>query len=73
MITYGYFPSLTNQAGKRYLYVNSEGHVDTLISAPDAGYVELDIGGVKYDIVQDDQGVWTGESGAQDWGIIIIR
>lgn len=55
MITYGYFPSLTNQAGKQYLLINSEGGVHSRIYALDAGYVKLDT-------FKDDQDVWTGES-----------
>src|SRR5690606_23520771 len=30
--------------------------------------VQLDIGGVKYDLVKDENGVWTGESAPQDEG-----
>lgn len=61
-------PSTVNQPGKEYPQVNSEGRVRTQISAPDANYVQLDIGGVKYDLVKDENGVWTGESEPQDVG-----
>ena len=61
-------PSEVNQPGKRFPKVNSEGRVRTQISAPDAKYVQLDIGGVKYDLVKDENGVWTGESAPQDEG-----
>ncbi len=61
-------PSSSNQPGKEYPQVNSEGRVRTQISAPDAKYVQLDIGGVKYDLVKDENGVWTGESAPQDVG-----
>jgi enterochelin esterase-like enzyme len=61
-------PSSVNQDGKEYPQVNSEGRVRAQISAPEAKKVQLDIGGVKYDLVKDDKGVWTGESGPQDEG-----
>lgn len=58
----------TTQQGKQYPQVNSERRVRASISAPQANRVQLDIGGVKYDMKKDDQGVWTGESGPQDEG-----
>ncbi len=61
-------PSSTNQSGKQFPQVNSERCVRTSISAPEAKKVQLDIGGVKYDLVKDDKGVWTGESAPQDEG-----
>ena len=61
-------PSSVNQPGKEYPMVNSEGRVRTQISAPGANKVQLDIGAVKYDLVKDDKGVWTGESAPQDVG-----
>lgn len=63
-----YKPSVTNQQGKQYPQVNSEGRVRTSISAPEALKVQLDIGGKKYDLVKDEKGVWTGESLPQDEG-----
>jgi len=61
-------PSSTNQPGKEYPMVNSEGCVRTSISAPEADTVLLDIGAVKYNLKKDENGVWTGESGQQDEG-----
>jgi enterochelin esterase family protein len=61
-------PSSVNQQGKQFPQVNSEGRVRTSISAPQANKVQLDIGGVKYDLVKDEKGVWTGESAPQDEG-----
>ena len=61
-------PSSTNQGGKEYPMVNSEGRVRAQLSAPEAEKVQLDIGGVKYDLVKDENGVWTGESAPQDEG-----
>src|SRR5690606_8558114 len=60
--------SATTQQGKEYPQVNSEGRVRVQISAPEAKKVQLDIGAVKYDLVKDDKGVWTGESAPQDEG-----
>jgi enterochelin esterase family protein len=61
-------PSSANQPGKEFPQVNSEGRVRVSISAPDAQRVQLDIGGVKYDLIKDDKGIWTGESNPQDEG-----
>jgi enterochelin esterase-like enzyme len=61
-------PSSVNQPGKEYPQVNSERRVRVQILAPDAKYVQLDIGAVKYDLVKDENGVWTGESAPQDEG-----
>ncbi|MGD2034879.1 MAG: alpha/beta hydrolase-fold protein [Bacteroidales bacterium] len=61
-------PSSTNQPGKKYPQVNSEGRVRVQISAPEAKLVQLDIGAVKYDLTKDENGIWTGESAPQDEG-----
>ena len=61
-------PSSVNQEGKVYPQVNSEGRVRAQISAPEALKVQLDIGAVKYDLIKDEKGVWTGESAPQDEG-----
>ncbi len=61
-------PSTVNQQGKQFPQVNSEGRVRAQIAAPNANKVQLDIGGVKYDLVKDEKGVWTGESAPQDEG-----
>ena len=58
----------TTQQEKKYPQVNSEGRVRVSISAPQALKVQLDIAAVKYDLVKDDKGVWTGESAPQDEG-----
>src|SRR5690554_4593731 len=63
-----YASSSVNQSGKEYPMVNSEGRVRVQISAPEAKLVQLDIGGVKYDLLKDENGVWTGESDPQDEG-----
>jgi enterochelin esterase family protein len=60
--------SSVNQPGKEFPQVNSEGRVRTQISAPEAQKVQLDIGAVKYDLVKDEKGIWTGESEPQDEG-----
>ena len=61
-------PATTNQEGKQFPMVNSQRMVRAQISAPEATSVKLDIGGVKYDMVKDENGVWTGESAPQDEG-----
>lgn len=58
----------SNQPGKLYPQVNSEGRVRANIPAPQALKVQLDIGGKKYDLTKDEKGVWTGESLPQDEG-----
>ena len=63
-----YKPSTSNQAGKAFPQVNAEGQVRAQISAPEATSVKLDIGGVKYEMTKDAEGVWTGESAPQDVG-----
>ena len=61
-------PATTNQEGHEYPMVNSQRMVRAQISAPEANSVKLDIGGVKYDMVKNAEGVWTGESAPQDEG-----
>jgi enterochelin esterase-like enzyme len=61
-------PASTNQPGRQYPQVNSEGRVRASISAPGALKVQLDIGAVKYDLSKDSNGVWTGDSNPQDEG-----
>jgi len=63
-----FIPSTLNQPGKQYPQVNSEGRVRASISAPQALKVQLDIGGIRYDLEKDDKGVWTGDSNPQDEG-----
>lgn len=60
--------SATTQQGKQYPQVNSEGRVRVQIPALVASKVQLDLGGVKYDLAKDDKGIWTGESAPQDEG-----
>jgi enterochelin esterase family protein len=60
--------SSTNQEGKEYPQVNSEGRVRARISAPEALKVQLDISAVKYDLTKDEKGIWTGDSNPQDEG-----
>ena len=58
-------PSSVNQPGKQYPMINSEGSVRVSLSAPQALKVQLDIGGVKYDLAKDEKGTWVGESAPQ--------
>ncbi|MCK9245266.1 MAG: alpha/beta hydrolase-fold protein, partial [Candidatus Marinimicrobia bacterium] len=61
-------PASTNQPGRECTQVNSEGRVRASILAPEAQRVQLDISAVKYDLVKDTNGVWTGDSDPQDEG-----
>ncbi len=61
-------PASSNQLGKQYPQVNSEGRVRARIVAPQAQSVLLDIGGVRYPMTKDENGVWTGDSNPQDEG-----
>lgn len=61
-------PSSLNQPGKQCPEVNSQRRVRTILRAPNAQSVLLDIGGVRYPMVKGDDGVWTGVSNAQDEG-----
>jgi enterochelin esterase-like enzyme len=63
-----FMPASTNQPGKEFPKVNSEGKVRASISAPEAQRVQLDISAVKYDLTKDENGVWTGDSNPQDEG-----
>lgn len=60
--------TVTTQEGKKFPQVNSERRVRVSISAPEANKVQLDIGAIKYDLIKDENGVWTGESAPQDVG-----
>ena len=61
-------PSSVNQSDKQFPQVNSQRRVRASIAAPGANKVQLDLGGVKYDMRKDANGVWTGESNPQDEG-----
>ena len=63
-----FVPAPNAQQGKQYPQVNSERCVRVRVNAPDAKYVQLDIGGVKYDLKKDAEGFWVGESAPQDEG-----
>lgn len=67
-ITEDFKPSSVNQPEKKFPQVNSQGRVRASIAAPNANKVQLDLGGVKYDLVKDVNGVWTGDSNPQDEG-----
>ena len=61
-------PNVTNQRGHQYPMVNSQGAVRAQLRAPQASSVQLDIGGRRYEMVKDENGVWTGTSDPQDVG-----
>ncbi len=61
-------PATSNQQGKQYPQVNSEGRVRARVFAPQAQNVALDLGGVKYPLVKSEDGGWIGVSKPQDEG-----
>jgi enterochelin esterase-like enzyme len=61
-------PATSNQQGKQYPHVNSEGRVRARVAAAQAQSVMLDIGGVKYPLTKGDDGAWVGFSQPQDEG-----
>ena len=61
-------PSSLNQPGKQYPEINSQRRVRTILRAPNAQSVMLDIGGVRYPMTKGEDGVWKGVSNAQDEG-----
>lgn len=63
-----FVPATTNQVGKEYPQVNSEGRVKARIFAPTAQMVQLDISGVRYPMIKDKDGFWTGISEPLDEG-----
>ena len=58
---------MTNQPGRQYPMVNSQGAVRVQLRAPGATSVQLDLGR-RYEMVKDERGVWTGTSAPQDVG-----
>ena len=61
-------PNLTNQRGKQYPMVNSQGAVRCQLRAPQASSVQIDIGGKRYEMTKNAEGVWTGTTDPQDVG-----
>ena len=61
-------PATSNQPGRDYPQVNSEGRVRARVVAPDAHTVLLDIGAVKYPMTKGADGAWIGDSNPQDEG-----
>jgi enterochelin esterase-like enzyme len=61
-------PATSNQQGKQYPQVNSEGCVRARVVAPQAQSVALDLGGVKYSLTKGEDGAWVGYSRPQDEG-----
>ncbi len=64
----GFKPASSNQPGRQYPQVDSEGRVRARIIAPEAHAVLLDIGGVKYPLSKSGDGAWIGDSNPQDEG-----
>ena len=67
-VTEDFKPATSNQDNKQYPMVNSQRMVRAQVKAPDAKFVGLDIAGKIYEMVKDENGVWTGTSEPQDEG-----
>ena len=52
-------PASSNSAGQQYPKVDSQQRVEFRLQAPTAQKVQADIGGHKYDMTKDDQGLWS--------------
>ncbi len=62
-------PATSNQRGKPYPQVNSEGRVRARVVAPQAQSVVFEfLGGAKYPLTQGDEGAWIGVTRPQDEG-----
>ena len=61
-------PATSNQPGREYPQVSSDGRVRARVVAPDAHTVLLDIGAVKYPMTKGTDGAWVGDSNPQDEG-----
>jgi len=62
-------PATSNQPGKQYPQVNSEGRVRARVVAPQAQSVTLDfLGGAKYPLTKGEDGAWVGVTRPQDEG-----
>src|SRR5579871_2392712 len=62
-------PATSNQPGKQYPQVNSEGRVRARIVAPQAQNVVLEfLGGARYPLTKGDDGAWVGFTRPQDEG-----
>ena len=60
--------AMVNGQLRQYPEVNSQRRVRTRLRAPTAQSVLLDIGGVRYPMIKDADGWWSGVSNAQDEG-----
>jgi len=62
-------PATSNQPGKQYPQVNSEGRVRARVVAPQAQNVVFEfLGGGKYPLAKGDDGAWVGVTRPQDEG-----
>ena len=49
----------SNVPGQQYPKINSERHAEFRLHAPSADRVQLDIGGHRYEMTKNDQGMWS--------------
>jgi enterochelin esterase family protein len=52
-------PASSNVPGQQYPRIDSERHAEFRFRAPNTRRVQLDIGGHKYDLTNNDQGMWS--------------
>ncbi len=52
-------PASSNVPGQQYPKIDSERHAEFRFRAPSTQRVQLDIGGHKYDLTKNDQGMWS--------------
>lgn len=52
-------PAISNVPGQEYPKIDSGRHAEFRMRAPNAGRVQLDIGGRRYDMTKDGQGIWS--------------
>jgi enterochelin esterase-like enzyme len=61
-------PAVTNQSGKQYPMVTSDGRIRARVTATEAQSVLFDVNAVKYPLTKGENGVWTGDTKPQDEG-----
>ena len=55
-------PASTNVMGAEFPKIDGEGRATFQLKAPDASKIQADIGGKKYDMIRDAQGMWSGST-----------
>ncbi len=61
-------PAVTNQSGRQYPMVASDGRIRARVTAAQAQKVEFDVNGVRYPLTRGEDGAWMGDTKPQDEG-----